>query len=47
MEAAMAVVRLGLGLILLVLVSACGTLHCAENSDNSRVNGGCGVQQTF
>ena len=43
----MAAVRLGFGLILLVLVSACGTLHCAENSDNSRVDGGCGVQQTF
>ena len=40
-------VRLGLALVLMAFLAGCGTLHCAENSDNSRVNGGCGVQQTF
>ncbi len=39
--------RLGLTLLLLAMLAGCGTMHCSENSENSRVNGGCGVQQTF
>jgi len=39
--------RVGLMIVMLALLGACGTLHCAENSENSRVNGGCGVLQKF
>jgi len=40
-------IRLSLAIIVLTLLAGCGTMHCAENSDNSRVNGGCGVLQKF
>jgi hypothetical protein len=40
-------IRLGLAVMVLTLLAACGTMHCAENSENSHVNGGCGVLQKF
>jgi hypothetical protein len=39
--------RIGAALLAAAMLSACGTLHCAENSQNSQVNGGCGLQHTF
>lgn len=39
--------RLSLAVLVLALLAGCGTLHCAETSDNSRVNGGCGLLHKF
>jgi hypothetical protein len=38
---------MGAVMLMAALLAACGTLHCAENSDNSQVAGGCGLQHTF
>jgi hypothetical protein len=40
-------VRFGLAMLVLTLLAGCGTMHCAENSENSHVDGGCGVLQKF
>ncbi|HTX47758.1 MAG TPA: hypothetical protein VME40_00085 [Caulobacteraceae bacterium] len=40
-------IRLSLAVLVLALLAGCGTLHCAENSENSHVNGGCGLLQKF
>jgi hypothetical protein len=39
--------RLGLSLLMLALLGACNTLHCAERSQNNRSAGACGLTSTF
>ncbi|HUO13124.1 MAG TPA: hypothetical protein VMU37_10260 [Caulobacteraceae bacterium] len=39
--------RLSLAVLVLALLAGCGTMHCSEQSENNRVNGGCGLLHKF
>jgi hypothetical protein len=39
--------RLALAVLILALLGGCGTLHCQEESQNSRASGACALLSKF